>query len=388
MTFPFSLSVISLPRPGSPGGCVRLFLCAFLCLVLCACSSRKAPKPAPDHGPLVTMQESPEFFRFWLFPRNQDLRSWQDMGPALRKSMAYLERRPASQVACSTGGERITWGELRDTAALLYSLLPRLDDDPGLFAEKFRWIAVPGGIKYSSYYEPRVKASRTRKAGLRPLYALPPDFQKYKARHGGKYYSRRQIDGKGVLAGRGLELAWADPVDIYFLQIQGSGKLVYDDGTEAYINYAGQNGHKYRASGRIMTEKGRLLKRGDIFEQRAWLAAHPERRDEIFFENPSYVFFRFGTRGSIGAMGCPITEWISLATDSKVLPLGSVVAYAVNTPDPGGSKVPLRGIGLAQDRGGAIKGRRIDIYAGGSDRGNYVASFLDAAGPAWLLVRR
>lgn len=210
----------------------------------------------------------------------------------------------------------------------------------------------------------------------------------YKASHGGKYYSRRQIDGEGVLAGRGLEMAWADPVDVFFLQIQGSGKLLFDDGTEAYVNYAGQNGHKYKSSGRIMTEKGRLLKRGDIFEQRQWFKDHPDRVNEILFENPSYVFFKWGLRGATGAMGYQVDDWLSLATDPGFLPLGAVVAYGVNAPDPQIGRYPLRGIGFAQDTGRRHQEEPHRYYAGGDDRANYVASFLDAGGPAWVLVRR
>ena len=374
---------------GGHDGLSRSLRLLALCLALCclfACAKKAVPPFPPS--PAVTMDEEPDFFCAWLRPQNQDMTSWTELAPALRRSMAYLQRKPATAKACSTGGEPVTWGELAETAALLHALLPELDANPALFQETFRWISVPGGIKYSSYYEPRMRASRKPAPGLRPIYALPPEMRAYKARHKGKYHSREKIDGGLVLAGRGLELAWADPVDIYFLQIQGSGRLQFDDGTEAWVNYAGQNGHKYRASGRIMAEKGVRLRRGDIFEQREWFAAHPERMDEIFFENPSYVFFQFGTRGAIGAMGYPIEEWISLATDPGFLPLGSVVAFGVGTPVPGGEVVTMRGIGLAQDKGGAIKGNRIDLYAGGSDRGRYVASFLDAQGPAWLLLRR
>lgn len=99
------------------------------------------------------------------------------------------------------------------------------------------------------------------------VYGLPPDLKRVRAKRG-RYHDRRAIEEKQVLANRGLELAWAaDPVDVFFLEIQGSGRLIFDDGTQAYVNYAGQNGHKYKSSGRIMREKG-LLKRGDIFEQR------------------------------------------------------------------------------------------------------------------------
>ena len=191
-----------------------------------------------------------------------------------------------------------------------------------------------------------------------------------------------------MLAGKGLELAWAaDPVDVFFLEIQGSGRLIFDDGTQAFVNYAGQNGHKYKSSGRIMREKG-LLRRGDIFEQREWFKNNPSRVREILNDNPSYVFFKYGMRGPTGAMGYQVDDWLSLATDRSFIPLGSVVAYGVNVPDETRGKLALRGIGFAQDVGGAIKRNRIDIFCGGDERANYVASHLDAKGPAWVLLVR
>ena len=216
---------------------------------------------------------------------------------------------------------------------------------------------------------------------------MPPDLNSVIAKRG-QYYDRRTIEEKQVLAGKGLELAWAaDPVDVFFLEIQGSGRLIFDDGTQAYVNYAGQNGHKYKSSGRIMREK-HLLQRGDIFEQREWFKNNPGRVREILNDNPSYVFFKFGTRGPMGAMGYQVDDWLTLATDRGFIPLGSIVAYGVNIPDEAKGKIPLRGIGFAQDVGGAIKRNRIDIFCGGNDRSNYVASHLDAKGPAWVLLIR
>ena len=368
-------------------GLPRLALCAVLlaALALSGCGSRQTHEEyLIPKGPAVGF-ESPEFFTEHLAPRNQDLQSWREMAPTVRKSLRYVKSKPAGAVAIDRPGLRLTWGDMERTLLRLQELLPRLDAEPQLFLQNFQWVEVPSGIAYSGYYEPRVKASRTRKPGYeQAIYALPPDMKQYKRRHKGRYYTRRQIEEQQLLAGRGLELAWAaDPVDVFFLEIQGSGRLVFDDGTEAFINYAGQNGHKYKSSGRIMREKG-LLKRGDIFEQRQWFKDNPQRVREI----PSYVFFRYGSRGPTGAMGHVVDEWLSLAVDRSYIPLGAVVAFGVNVPDEKYGSLPLRGIGFAQDVGGAIKQRRIDLFCGGSERANYVASHLDAPGPAWVLVAR
>lgn len=364
-------------------------LCLLLAaLALAGCGAKKSGPDKTVRPPVVTMVETPAFFAANLAPKNQDLESFADMEASVGKSLRYAESRPQNALAINTPLFKATWGDLSKTLKRLYELLPRLDKNPELLEENFEWIAIPGGIAYSGYYEPRVKASRTRKPGYeQAIYSLPPDLAAVKKKRG-RYYDRRAIEEKQVLAGKGLELAWAaDPVDVFFLEIQGSGKLIFDDGTEAYVNYAGQNGHKYKSSGRIMRDKG-LLSRGDIFEQREWLAANPERVREILNENPSYVFFKFGSRGPTGAMGATVDDWISLAVDRSNIPLGAVVAYGVNMPDEKNGVYPARGIGLAQDVGGAIKKNRIDIFCGGDDRANYVASHLDASGPAWVLMAK
>ena len=307
--------------------------------LLCACAGKssdvrvEAPRWRPL-GPAVTAEAPQEFVR-WLDPRNQDLTSWREMGPTVRKSLRYVKSKPQEALAVNRPGLKLTWGEMRRTLERLEALLPRLDAEPGLFLANFTWKAVPNGIDYSGYYEPYVRASRTAKPGYpQAIYKLPPDLAAVKRRNRGRYYDRRTIEEKQVLAGKGLELAWAaDPVDVFFLEIQGSGRLIFDDGTQAFVNYAGQNGHKYKSSGRIMREKG-LLKEGHIFEQREWFKNNPQRVDEILHENPSYVFFRFGNRGPTGAMGQVVDDWLSLATDRKYIPLGAVVAYGVNAPDP------------------------------------------------------
>lgn len=361
-----------------------ILIVAYFCL--CACA-KKIPDIVPEpSGPSVTF-ESPEFFVRNLAPRNQRLTSWQNMAPTVRKSLRYVNSKPAEAAAVSRHGLTLTFGDLSRTLTRLLELLPQLDAEPRLFLKNFRWVEVSGGINYSGYYEPMVRASRTRKTGYtQAIYRCPQELQEKHRRS--KYYDRRTIEEKKVLANRGLELAWAaDPVDSFFLEIQGSGRLIFDDGSEAHVNYDCQNGHKYKSSGRIMREKG-LLQRGDVYEQREWFKNNPNRVREILNDNPSYVFFRYGNKGPTGAMGYEVDKWLSLATARNFIPLGTVVAYGVNAPDQSRGSVPLRGIGFAQDVGGAIKGNRIDIFCGSDERANYVASHLDAKGPAWLLLAR
>lgn len=361
-------------------------------MVLLSACAKDISQPAPVEpvtprsGPPVAFEPHDTFLTY-LHPSNQGIGSWKELEPVLRDSLRYVSSKDPNAQAVDYNGSQ-TWGQMRRTLTLLIELLPELDHNPALFAEHFEWRPVPEGIAYSGYYEPVIAASRVKKPGFEhPIYQTPPDMQTHKRRHG-RYHDRQAIDGRGVLQNKGLELAWAaDPVDVFYLQIQGSGRLAFDDGTSICINYDSQNGHKYRSSGRIMAAKG-LLAKGHIFEQRAWFKANPHRVNEILFENPSYVFFKFGNAGAIGAMGYTLKPWASIATDRRIIPLGSVVAYGVNIPHAEKGEEPLRAIAVAQDVGGAIKKNRIDVFCGAGGDAEYVASHLDKKGPAWLLVAK
>ena len=356
-----------------------------------------------------------------LRPTGQGLHSWKDLAPALAASRAYVASREAGQVAVAHGTLAVTWGEIEASLALLQELLPRLDTEPDLLAAKFRWIGLTDGAEFSGYYEPVMNASRTRKPGYAyPIYRLPPDLRQadlgaFKAEYIGQrlmyrlhkgvpvpYYSRAEIDGKGALRGRGLELAWlADPLDAYFLQVQGSGRLRFEDGKEVPVAYAGTNGRPYLSIGRHLGDLG-LIPPGEVSMQsiRAWLTAHPDEMEKTLFRNERYVFFRWGGNdGSpVGGMGRAITPWVTLAVDKSTYPLGAALAFAVDLPEasPGEDGVPphgmttrtLHGIGFAQDTGGAIRGRRVDLFCGRGEAAAFTAGHLNGPGQVWLLLPR
>lgn len=162
------------------------------------------------------------------------------------------------------------------------------------------------------------------------------------------YYTRAEIDGldgrPGVLRGKGLELAWlSDPVDAFFLQVQGSGRLRFEDGKEMPVRFAGSNGKPYLSIGRYLADQGEIPT-GQVSMQsiRQWLREHPELRDDLLRRNQRYIFFRKGpetssgsiTSGPVGSMGSPLSSMVSLAVDRTTFPLGSVLAFDVNIPDP------------------------------------------------------
>jgi len=197
----------------------------------------------------------------------------------------------------------------------------------------------------------------------------------------------------GALGGRGLELAWlADPVDAFFLQIQGSGRIALPDGEIMRVGYAGTNGRPYIAIGKVLIDRGEVS-REDMSMQaiRNWLGQHPDEADRLMNMNPSYVFFREVTdvppeAGARGAFGVPLTPGRSLAVDRAFIPMG--VPMYIATTDPVDNK-PYRRLLLAQDTGGAIKGAvRADIFYGWGPEAETKAGLMKGSGQAWVLLPR
>ena len=269
-----------------------------------------------------------------------------------------------------------------------------------LFARDFELVRVGDGSAFvTGYYEPEIAGSRTHVAGYDvPVYALPPDLVETDPaaavaagtlRRGrledGKiipYYERSEIED-GILADRGLEIAWAaDPVALFFLEIQGSGRLRLPDGNVMRIGYAGQNGRDYVGIGRLMRERG-LLEPGKTTMQDlvAWLHAHPDEGKALMRENKSYVFFKeINGPGPLGALGYPVTARATVAADPKFVPLGAPVLLSLDRPE-------ASGIWIAQDTGGAIRGaNRFDTFWGAGDEAALIAGGMQGRGRAFLLV--
>ena len=195
------------------------------------------------------------------------------------------------------------------------------------------------------------------------------------------YHDRAAIEA-GALAGRNLEIAWAaDPVDFFFLQIQGSGRLLQPDGEVMRIGYAGQNGRDYLAIGKVMKERGLLT--GPVSMQSIvdWLRAHPEEGRAIMRENKSYIFFdEIKGAGPVGALGHAVTPRASVAADPKFVPLGAPVVLAMD-------RAEASGLWIAQDTGGAIKGaNRFDTFWGAGADAARIAGGMQGRGKAWLLL--
>ena len=283
-------------------------------------------------------------------------------------------------------------------------------DAAAFFTRYFETVRVGDGRSYvTGYYEPEIAGSRTRKPGFDvPVYRQPPDLVRawpfetpFEQRVGqappGRfdadgqfvaYYDRAAIDD-GVLAGKGLELAWAaDPVELFFLEIQGSGRLVAPDGSVIRLGYAGQNGLPYTAIGQLMRDRGLIGSgpgqyAGSMQGMMAYLRDHPEEGRAMMRANRSYIFFREITGdGPIGAMNVPVRAQTSLAADPLMVPLGAPVFLQTDRGE-------VSGLWVAQDTGGAIKGpNRFDSFWGAGPTARRIAGGMSASGTALVLVPR
>jgi len=239
---------------------------------------------------------------------------------------------------------------------------------------------------FTGYYEPVLFGSRQKKGKfIYPLYMAPADLA-----HRTPYYTHAEID-HGVLRHRGLELVWVDDaVMLFFLQIQGSGRVRLVEGGEMPVGYAGQNGRPYVSLGKYMGDAG-LLPKDDInfFTIRQYLYDHPGQAFDIMEHNPSYVFFkRLDQAGAIGAAGAVLTPQRSLAVDNKYIPYGLPLFMETDLPAlPGGSPTWFHRTLIAQDTGGAIRGPvRADVFFGNGNEAEYLAGYMKGHGVYSLLV--
>ena len=228
----------------------------------------------------------------------------------------------------------------------------------------FRPVLIEDGNPglFTGYFEPELSGSLVRTDIHRwPIYRTPPEV-----RPGARWYTRKEIEEYRLLQGRDLEIAWIDdPVDVFFLQIQGSGRVRLQDGSSIRVGYGGRNGHDYRSVGRELVRRG-LFESHEVSAAtiRNWVRKNPVDGEELLRVNPSYIFFREvsevpAENGPLGAMNRSVTELRSIAVDPDFTPLGAPVWIEKAGADP------MHRLMIAQDTGSAIKGaQRADIFFG------------------------
>ncbi|MGH8087698.1 MAG: murein transglycosylase A, partial [Stenotrophomonas sp.] len=310
---------------------------------------------------------------------------------AWRSACPRLKTDPTWASTCAAAANVASAGDIRQF------LQDRLD----VYALRAAGNRADGLI--TGYYEPVYPGSLTRtSAASVPVYGVPNDMVSVQLddlypelkgkRLRGRVQGRvlRPYDDAATINTKGANapvLAWlTHPMDLQFLQIQGSGRIRLDDGRQLRIAYADQNGHPYRPIGRWLVEQGELKKEDVTMDAiRTWANAHPARIPELLASNPSYVFFSKGPddgNGPRGSLNVPLTAGYSVAVDRTVVPLGSLLWLSTTRPD--GTPV-VRPV-AAQDTGGAIAGEvRADLFWGTGDEAGKLAGDMKQKGNIWML---
>lgn len=355
-------------------------------------------------------------------------RSWtcrDDGAPTgLETALARTEERLAALPAeeeLALGTERLKRKTLLAGIRLLRENVDRVGR-PGFsewLAEHFRLLRVDRPVLVTGYYEPLLHGARQPSERYRyPLYRRPDDLVVIELkdfyfagqasgmprRTRGRltadrrvvpYPDRDAIDHAGALAGRNLELLWVDdPIDLFFLQIQGSGVVELETGETVRVGYAESNGHPYRAIGRLLLDRGWLTREGASMQGiRRCLQARPEAQREVLSRNPSYVFFReTGAAGAIGALGVELVPERGIAVDPRWYPLGGLAWLETRRPevDSAGEVAGWQTTGrlvVCQDTGGAIVGPlHVDLFTGSGALAELWAGHLKDTGTLILLV--
>jgi membrane-bound lytic murein transglycosylase A len=332
-----------------------------------------------------------------------DLPQWNGMDQdkaqlSFQRSCTVLMTKPDSMALSGYGhaGTVADWRAACDSAKTIAR---------DFFEKNFTPFAVGGEALFTGYYEPQIRGSRTRSDAFQtPVYGLPSDLvrvdlglfnSKLKGEHvSGKvdghalvpYADRAQI-ATGGIASAPILFYTDDAIAFFFLQIQGSGRVVFGDGSNARIAYAGENGQAYTAIGRTLIADGSLTREEVSLQSiRAWLAAHPERAAAVMQTNRSYIFFAetpLGdpALGSIGSLGTNLTPLASLAVDNRIHALGAPFYVAADGPDP------VHDVMVAQDIGGAIRGAaRGDMFFGFGAEAERRAGAMKAPGRLYLLL--
>jgi membrane-bound lytic murein transglycosylase A len=343
----------------------------------------------------------------------------ESLQTAIKRSIDYLEKLPPDRIV----GEQprlFTAKEILDALHEFEYLLARGDCRECWtkeFAARFELIPSSSDpeletVLFTGYYQPVIEASLVPTADYAyPIYGKPADLivaeqvtlapeaktEKVVGRVQGDdfmpYYSRREIDEVGSLRGRGYEIAWVkNPVDLFFLHIQGSGILQLTDGRRLHVGYAGANGRRYRSIGRLLIDRGKIPEEEMSMQRlRRYLEDHPEERNDIMAYNESYIFFRFLRDDPLGSLEVPLTAGRSIATDAKLFPKGALALIVAQKPivDATGQLVgwePFSRFVLNQDTGGAIRGsQRVDIYFGPGNDAGAQAGFMKSPGKLYFL---
>jgi membrane-bound lytic murein transglycosylase A len=396
----------------------RLFGILLPLFLAAACAGPAANVTAPAAGPEPPPENDLKRVRFWRVPAFTDDLSLESLIAAGRGSYEYYSTQPANR-PYRFGSDVYTAGELKTFIKefLTYASEHPDPDERRAYLKKngrvYRGGAKRKKMKFTGYYEPVLDGSRL--PGIQytePVFGLPRDIitvdlgaflpgmkgRKIVGRYQNgtlvPYYTRHQIDRMERLAGKGYELAWVrDPVELFFLHLQGSGKILLTDGSVLNVHYAGTNGSPYRSIGRYLIEEEKIPAGVMSMDSiKKYLNEHPEKVGEILDLNERYVFFEVVSAGPVGGTGIVLTPGRSLATDSAWYPEGALGYIETEIPVPDDEGVPgewkkVNRFVLNQDAGGGVKGPgRGDLFFGTGQTAGSQAGWMNRSGRIYFLA--
>lgn len=375
--------------------------------------------------PAETPVEKPKFPLVLIPPEDvpplvDDLQ-WASLNGAVDKSIRYYETVTKNTIY-RLDNDKVSVGDMKESLLKLNEILASSESEEiknKKLKESFDFYKATGSdgkgaVLFTGYYEPIMEGSLERTEEHRyPIYRTPDDvvvvnLGKFKEKYKNEkiigrvknkelvpYFTREDIEKKGTLAGRNMELLWVnDPVDLFFMHIQGSGKVRLPDGRFIQLSYAQSNGHPNRMTNYLL-DKGKLSKREMTYKSvKKYLREHPEELSDIFNYNASYVFFRTVEEGPVGALGLTLTAARSIATDLNLFPRGALAFIRLRKPifdDNGNIKTweYFSRFVLNQDTGGVIKGPgRVDLFCGTGSEAELFAGSMKEKGELYFLVKK
>jgi len=389
-----------------------LLASSFFTFFLYGCVGRIL-KPAPDPSSLVKLSfsEHPEFV---------DDMDYDNLEEGIRQSLSYLKKRP-QETKFKFGQDIYETSHMVDSLVNFLEFIekkPSADElrkhiDENYYVYKSTGSNGSGDVLFTGYYEPFLEGSLSRSVMYRyPVYGTPSDLisidlslfspkyegEKITGRYTGQtvvpYYERKEIETGGMLEGRAPVVAWVkDPVDLFFLQIQGSGKVLLDNGETINIHYHASNGRPYKSIGNILIQK-EIIPYSEMSMQRirAYLNSKPDDVQDILNYNPSYVFFKTEEDGPLGCLGVKLTPERSVALDRRIFSLAGLVYIETVKPQVSGNGeitewIKNKSFVLSQDTGGAILGPgRADLFWGNGKYAEIAAGNMKHKGSLYFLI--
>jgi len=391
----------------------RLFVALTITRLLIGCAAFKKELPASPESALKKISS-------FAYPLFFDDMAYDGLEHGIMQSLAYLQTVPADR-RFRFGKDSFSTDHMVRSLEEFQSFIENNPSQNALkkFIKTNFWVYQSIGrdssrrVLFTGYYEPIIRGSRQKSEPyLFPVYARPDDLltidlslfsprfegDKITGRYTGDtvvpYYDRREIEQAGRMTENAEYLAWVkDRVDLFFLHIQGSGKIYLEDGKALNIHYHATNGRPYRSIGKLLIDEGKIARAEMSMQKiRAYLEEHPEEIEKVLYHNPSYVFFKVEEDGPLGYLDVKLTPARSLAVDRRIFPLPALAFIETRQPlMTGGGDIDqwtdCRRFAVTQDTGGAIRGPgRADLFWGNGPYAEIAAGHMQHMGKLYFLV--